>query len=254
MACRCEEEFNPWPSFVDIFSSVILVLLLFLLVVLTNLGYYAQFKYKVSYSGSISSDDIIRNNNKTNEENTPNTNAIADPTSGSNSNSDINIQIIEEQKQKILTLQKQIGEKDSSEASSDATKKLESAGVDVGQKEDSGKDEQTIIETGEYMVITFKGAEVFIDDGTTKKVKQFLEKIKQSAPKHKVIIYSKDMKEQLSATISRQISLARTLGTKNLVRKLGYEKKDVKVDLTSDIQIKEKIEDKNGYLIIKIEK
>ena len=31
MACKFEEEFNPWPSFVDIFSSVILVLLLFLL-------------------------------------------------------------------------------------------------------------------------------------------------------------------------------------------------------------------------------
>jgi len=40
MSCKCEEEFNPWPSFVDIFSSVILVLLLFLLVVLANLGYY----------------------------------------------------------------------------------------------------------------------------------------------------------------------------------------------------------------------
>jgi hypothetical protein len=32
MAQKFEEEFNPWPSFVDLFSSVILVLLLFLLV------------------------------------------------------------------------------------------------------------------------------------------------------------------------------------------------------------------------------
>ena len=63
MAKRCEDEFNPWPSFVDIFSSVILVMLLFLLVVLVNLGYYAQFKYKVSYTGSISSDEVILNSN-----------------------------------------------------------------------------------------------------------------------------------------------------------------------------------------------
>ena len=63
MAKRCEDEFNPWPSFVDIFSSVILVMLLFLLVVLVNLGYYAQFKYKVSYTGSIATDDLIVNDN-----------------------------------------------------------------------------------------------------------------------------------------------------------------------------------------------
>ena len=41
------------------FSSVILVLLLFLLVVLANLGYYAQFKYKVSFTGSVSSSELI---------------------------------------------------------------------------------------------------------------------------------------------------------------------------------------------------
>ena len=63
MACKIEEEFNPWPSFVDIFSSVILVMLLFLLVVLVNLGYYAQFRYKVSYTGSITTDDLILNDN-----------------------------------------------------------------------------------------------------------------------------------------------------------------------------------------------
>ena len=57
MAQKFEEEFNPWPSFVDLFSSVILILLLFLLVVLANLGYYAQSKDKTSYTGSISSDE-----------------------------------------------------------------------------------------------------------------------------------------------------------------------------------------------------
>ena len=64
MAGSSDGEFNPWPAFVDIFSAVILVMLLLLMVVLANLGYFAQFKYKVSYSGAVSSDDIIRNNNK----------------------------------------------------------------------------------------------------------------------------------------------------------------------------------------------
>ena len=53
MAQRCPEEFNPWPPFVDIFASVILVMMLFLLITIVNIGYYAQFKYKVSYTASV---------------------------------------------------------------------------------------------------------------------------------------------------------------------------------------------------------
>jgi Flp pilus assembly protein TadG len=59
MAIRCEEEFNPWPAFVDIFSAVILVLMLFLLVTLVNIGYYAQFKYKIQYTGTVATDELI---------------------------------------------------------------------------------------------------------------------------------------------------------------------------------------------------
>ena len=59
MAKKCMEEFNPWPPFVDIFSSTILVLLLFMLILIVNLGYYAQFKFKISYSGTVSTDKIV---------------------------------------------------------------------------------------------------------------------------------------------------------------------------------------------------
>ena len=67
----------------------------------------------------------------------------------------------------------------------------------------------------------------------------------------KVHIYSYDIQEQISATISKQISLGRTMSAKNLIRKFGYEKKDVVIDLSGDFEIKEKIDNKNGYLIIK---
>ena len=53
MAKRCPEDFNPWPPFVDIFASVILVMLLFLLITIVNIGYYAQFKHKISYTASV---------------------------------------------------------------------------------------------------------------------------------------------------------------------------------------------------------
>ena len=59
MGKKCVEEFNPWPPFVDIFSSTILVLLLFMLILIVNLGYYAQFKFKVSYTGTIATSQLI---------------------------------------------------------------------------------------------------------------------------------------------------------------------------------------------------
>ena len=253
MAVRCEDEFNPWPSFVDIFSSVILVLLLFLLVVLVNLGYYAQFKYKVSYTGSISNDDLILNNNRSSEENEINTKKVTDPTAGSASNSDVNIQIIDEQKQKILTLQNQI-QVNENQNSAEKTNKLESAGIDIADKEDSKAENQKIIESKDYLIITYKSNEIFIDDGITRKIKQFLSAAKENRGDHQIVIFSKDIKKQLSATISKQISLARTISTRNLIRKFGYEKKDVKIDLTKEPKIKEKIDDTNGYLVITIKK
>ena len=39
-------EMNPFISYVDLFSSVILVLLLFVLIMFVNVGYYMQFNSK----------------------------------------------------------------------------------------------------------------------------------------------------------------------------------------------------------------
>jgi hypothetical protein len=49
----CNKEFNPWPSFVDLFSSVILVLIFFILVIVTLLAYFMQFKYKKTDANKI---------------------------------------------------------------------------------------------------------------------------------------------------------------------------------------------------------
>lgn len=242
MACKFEEEFNPWPSFVDIFSSVILVLLLFLLVVLANLGYYAQFKYKVSFTGSISSSELISSTN-----NPP-------VVSTTNPNSDLNIQIINEQKQMILALQHQIASEDTSVKSAKGTDEIESSGINVADKKEDSTVIQKILATDEYIVITYKADEFFVDDAVSKQIKDFVNKAKNKYPNHQVNIYASDIKDQLSATISKQISLARTMSVRNLIRKFGYEKKDIKIDLTSKPEIKESVDAKNGYLVIKIVK
>jgi len=246
MAKRCEEEFNPWPSFVDIFSSVILVMLLFLLVVLVNLGYYAQFKYKVSYTGSIATDDLIVNDNpsegtiKLYQEQVPSSSQVT--------------QSIAKMEGEIIRLRKIIKEQ-TVKAKEKKESEIEAGGIDVkDRKDDDKKSKQKIISTDDYFIITFKGDEIFFDNQITKELKDFILKIKKKYKNHKIYVNAADVQGQISATISKQISLARSIGARNLIRKLGYDKKDVRIDLLSDIDVKEKIDKKNGYLVIRIKK
>ena len=58
--CNCEKPFNPWPSFVDMFSSVILVLLFFILFIIVLLAYYLQFN-SVTKISKIINDEIKTN-------------------------------------------------------------------------------------------------------------------------------------------------------------------------------------------------
>lgn len=252
MAGSSDGEFNPWPAFVDIFSAVILVMLLLLMVVLANLGYFSQFKYKVSYSGAVSSDDIIRNNNKTTEENVETAKASSS-SAAAVANADHNAQVISEQKQMIIALQKQIASEDGVK-SAKGMDEIESGGINVADKKDNTKDIQKMVTADEYLIITYKADELFVDDGISKQLKQFLETAKNKYKTFQIVILSSDMKDQLSATISKQISLARTMSVRNLIKKFGYEKKDTKIDLSNPPEIKETIDSKNGYIVIKIVK
>ena len=252
MSCKCEEEFNPWPSFVDIFSSVILVLLLFLLVLIVNLGYFAQFKFKVSYTGSISNNDIIAQSSPTIVNSSSKTKQSADSTPTLIPNSDLNIQIIKEQKQMILTLQNQLASDPQNLKSANGSDELESAGINVADKKEVNTQVQKMVTADEYLIITYKADELFTDDDINKKIKQFLTTAKSKYPNHQINIVCSDIKDQLSSTISKQISLARTMSIRNLIRKFGYEKKDVKIDLMNKPEIKETIDGKNGYLVIEI--
>ena len=254
MACKIEEEFNPWPSFVDIFSSVILVLLLFLLVVLANLGYYMQFKYKVSYTGSISTSELIGSPSSTTPATTTEVTTSSSSSNGTNPNSDINIQIIQEQKQMILALQNQIAVDPTALKSAKGTDEVDSAGINIANKKEDTTEIQKMISTDEYFVITYKADELFVDDIISKQLKDFLNKVKGKNADHQIYIYSSDTKNQLSATIAKQISLARTMSIRNLIKKFGYEKKDINIDLSVLPEIKEPVDAKNGYIVIKTTK
>jgi len=223
---RCLEEFNPWPPFVDIFSSTILVLLLFMLILIVNLGYYAQFKFKVSYSGTVSTDKVV-------EESNAHQNTVE--------------KLVE---QKDVEIQKIV--KTSIISEIEVQEELERAGQDLVQVLDKNSTLQKTFEKENSMILNFADKEIILDDPIIDQVKVFISKMKQKFPKHKVIVSSVEPSNQLSATIAKQISLARTLNVRNLIRKQNYKKSDVRIRLIDDDFKNDLPENESGYVLIYI--
>jgi len=254
MAKRCEDEFNPWPSFVDIFSSVILVMLLFLLVLLVNLGYYAQFKYKVSYTGSIATDDLIVNDNPSEGTEKLFQKQQATPVTEIETKTKEQSEAVSQMQTEIIRLKKIIEER-TVKAVEKNESEIEAGGIDVAdRKDDDNTTKQVLLNTDDYFIVTFKGNEIFFDNAITKQLKTFLDEIKTKYNDFKISINAADVQGQASATIAKQISLARSIGARNLIRKFGFEKNDVRIDLLSSVDVKEEINKQNGYLVIRIKR
>lgn len=223
---RCLEEFNPWPPFVDIFSSTILVLLLFMLILIVNLGYYAQFKFKVSYTGTVATDQVV-------QEVTSHANMVE------------KLQKVQEPEEKKIMKSSIISEVQEK-------KELERVGQDLVQVEDNKSTLQNTIEEKNTMIVNFADKEIIVDDPIIVQVKEFILKMKNKYPKHKVIVSSFEPTNQLSATVAKQISLARTLNVRNLIRKQNYKKSDVRIRLVDDKDKESLPVNESGYILIEI--
>jgi hypothetical protein len=237
MASKCLEEFNPWPSFVDIFSAVILVLLLFLLVLIVNVGYYAQFKFKVQYDGSVVTDKIILDD-------TPKIlKVIKEP---------------DDQKQKEIESSIQTTNMDdiTTQAMQDyltAATDIESAGEDLADKKKEDKEQtQNLFEEDRIFYIKFNDNEIFIEQQIIEKLKLFVNSAKEKYPNSKITLYSVDPNNQVSLTVTKQISLGRILSTKTLLKKFDYNPKDIKLRLSEKQIIPEDIQTEAGLIVVKI--
>lgn len=227
MARRSSEEFNPWPPFVDIFSSTILVLLLFMLILIVNLGYYAQFKFKISYSGTIATDKIIV------EEKTTIRNVVE--------------KLVEPEEIVENTVVKSSVISEIQEE-----KQLERAGQDLVQEEDTTATKQETTKIENSLIVNFSEKEIILDDVIITQVKEFILETKKKFPKHKIILSSFEPTNQISATVAKQISLARTLNVRNLIRKLNYKKSDVRIRLL-DSKFRDKLPiHESGYVFINV--
>ncbi len=241
MAKGCPEEFNPWPPFVDIFASVILVLMLFLLITVVNIGYYAQFKSKSSYTAqsNIKSPDDTSNIVQTV---TPE-GCIPMPTinetytgEGSGSN--------------LVSFRKMI----KPQVVSDGTNSFFSGGEGDGnsvsyrnQKKAKVYDNHNLVQSNRKVEIYFKDKDIFIPTSVKHKIRQFISGVNRSSKSARFTIYVHDPSGIVSSTIAKQISLGRILNIKNIIKKNNISASRIKMDLQNSVLEPSKY----GSLVIK---
>ncbi|MDD3344221.1 MAG: hypothetical protein PHR87_11690 [Sulfurospirillaceae bacterium] len=223
MAKKRIEPFNPWPGFVDLFASVIMVVLMFMLVLIVNITYYAQFKYKISYTGTVAVQELISKPI-----------VIAEK-----SNQQVKKEsLMEKQTQKIVN--------------DDSQKDLEAiAGMDLTIV-DSNFTRQENSTFDDKMVIKYSDKEIILDPLTVKDIDSFLVKVKEKYPGYYISIYIKEPQKQTSASIGKQIALSRALNIRNLIRKKGFQDNVITIKLKEKIPKSDEIEHSPGYALIMV--
>ncbi len=215
-AKKCVDEFNPWPPFVDVFSSVILVLLLFILVTIVNVAYYMQF------------------NAKTNSEAT-----TKSQTDSLQAGSDIT---------DMIALAKQ--EKPKSDAGNDSLftgGKSEGNAISSSDKEEKVQDQSLSKGKGELLV-AYNDKEIFNTAKIKTDIKAYIKDQKKKNPNAKFEISVAQPTAILGTTIPKQISLGRALNVKNLLKN-----QDIKLsNITLKMQKNRDQEYSFGYVKIKV--
>jgi len=226
MAKRCPEEFNPWPPFVDIFASVILVMLLFLLITIVNIGYYAQFKYKKSYTASVETKAPIQPEEQTKvkplaQECKP------QPKSKEPIEDAVSFHKIVEPSFKNA--------QDSFFAGGKAEGNAVSYAANKNQKKFSN---QKLIKRNLQVIIEFHDKEIFLNSKIKRAIKLFVGTVNRRSKRAVFTIYVSDPKNVISSTLAKQISLGRVLNVKNIIKRSNVKAKNIKMNLQQEIQTK----------------
>ncbi len=214
---RCEEEFNPWPPFVDVFSSVILVLLLFILVTIVNVAYYMQFNAKSESEAQKSSAKV----------------------DSLNKGKDITDMIALKKEKKVAL---------DSKGNDSLFSGGESEGNAMGIAQQEGKVEQNILKKSGELTVAFQSKEIFLTKKAKADIKAFIKAQKAKNKDLKFEISIAQPTSIIGETIPKQISIGRALSTKNAMKKMGIKLSDMRLKIS-------RTKDKNynfGYVKIKI--
>lgn len=238
MAKRCPEDFNPWPPFVDIFASVILVMLLFLLITIVNIGYYAQFKHKISYTASVVTEAPVQPEEQTKALPTP----VECTPSKNNS--------IEDTIPNAFSFHKVVAPKEESSNNSlfSGGKAIGNAVSYAANKDKKEFTKQKIIKKDLLLTIEFSDKEIFLNSTIKRKIKLFVSDIKRRSKRADFTLLVSDPTNIISSTISKKISLGRILNVKNVIKRSNIAAKKIKLNLQHNIPTA----NPNGDITIKV--
>lgn len=223
MAKHCPEDFNPWPPFVDIFASVILVLMLFLLITIVNIGYYAQFKFKTSYTASVVTKAPI----VTEETSKVSTQCVPQP---------------KLEKKKVIVDGVSFHKIDKPQIEGDGQQSFFSGGEKEGNavsyainKDPKTFTNQKIITKNRTLTVHFDDKEIFLSNRNKEKLKRFVGDINRRSKRAQYTVFVSDPKGVASSTLARQVSLGRVLNIKGLIKKSNVKPSNIKMNLQQQI-------------------
>lgn len=216
---KCEVEFNPWPPFVDVFSSVILVLLLFILVTIVNVAYYMQFNAK---SNSLSEKSSAK-------------------VDSLNKGKDI---------QDMISLAKEKKPAKDHQGNDSLFSGGMAQGNALSASTSKEKEEKQRVESGKKgeLIIAYHDKKIFVDKDVKSDINAFIMAQKKKNSKAKFEISVAQPTKILGRTIPKQISLGRALNIKNMIKKMDVHLNDMHLKM-------QKTSDKNygfGYVKIKV--
>ena len=183
-------DMNPFISYVDLFSSVILVLLLFVLIMFVNVGYYMQFNSKST--GAAAPAEVV----------TPQAKGAEAP-------------------KMIFITAKTPSKEAMSQSSSDVgentlTKQAEKS-TPVDYKESD-------------LMIIFKDNDYFVNKNVLSQLVKTMEKILKAKPSSTFVISVGDTKKLISSTQAKQVSLGRVLSFKNSLEAVPELKNKIQIN------------------------
>ncbi len=197
-------EMNPFIAYVDLFSSVILVLLLFVLIMFVNVGYYMQFNAKID-----SNQTIV---------------ALEEEKKKDNDKSEDN-RYKEQNKEEYKEQNKEEKQEKKQE---DINVESEKTEENTLSKKSQKYAEATFVEAD--MVIAFKNNEYFLNKDIVRQTADMMQRILQAKPSTVFIVSIGDSKKLISSTQTKQVSLGRILSLKNNLDAIPELKGKVKIN------------------------
>jgi len=190
MAASSEDgEMNPYISYVDLFSSVILVLLLFVLIMFVNVGYYMQF-----------------NSKNTKQE-------VSKETAQSIS--------VPKEAQKILFSSAKVNQKEPTvQSSTDVGENTLSKQTDKSSAAEFKESD---------LLIVFQNNDYFPQQNALTQLIKTMGKIAKAKPNAQFIISVGDTKKLISSTQAKQVSIGRMLSLKNKLESMDEFKNKIRV-------------------------